>query len=229
MSGKNAQMWSDLRMGTTTVLVADAQRLFSGALALALGLKPDLAVLDERPISGPAAVEAVRVWTPDVVLMDNWIDGAEAVKQIVATAPASKVLLLSWIKAPDQVREAIDAGAVGFLPKSLTIDRVAEAIRLAHAGQTLVYADELKRLMENINERDKEADEFSARIETLSARELQILLLLSQGKLIQEVAKELDVVPGTVTAHINQILKKTGARSQAEALAMARQWGSIPT
>jgi len=215
-------------MGTMTVLIADAQRLFSGSLALALALQNDFLVLDDRPTSGPDSVRAVKRWKPDVALVDDWIDGASAIRQIVRTAPSCKVLLLSWITAPGNVQEAIEAGAVGFLPKTSSVSRVAEAVRSAHSGEPLVFGEDLHRLMRSIDERRKESEEFTARMESLSARELQILVLLSRGRLIQEVAKELQVVPGTVTAHINRILKKTGARSQAEALAMARIWGSIP-
>ena len=84
-------------------------------------------------------------------------------------------------------------------------------------------------MVARMDERHREAEAFARRMEALSRRETQVLVLLGQGRLIQEIAAELGISRPTVTGHINRILKKTGARSQAEVLAMARVAGIIQT
>jgi len=211
------------------VLVGDQQRLFSSALAAALGQERDLLVLDERPSSAHEAVEAAAALQPDVALLDYWMEGPTATERIQAVAPGCRVMLVSWLHAPGQVKATLSAGAVGFLPKSLKLAQIAVAIRNAYAGQSPVYREELRDLVEKIDRRYENAEDFGRRVKELTPRELQILLLLSQARLIQDIARELAISQATVTVHINRILKKTGARSHAEVLAMARAAGTIQT
>ncbi|MGH2703666.1 MAG: response regulator [Actinomycetota bacterium] len=219
--------------GITTVLVADAQRLFSEALAIALSRYPDLDVVDNNhPTSGLAAVEAAIDLRPDVALLDYWMVGMEgpaAARAILRRLPTCKIMLLSWLHGPAQVQEALDAGVVGFLPKSLGVGQVVDAIRRARAGEVPVYLEELKELLRNIELRDSEVEDMARRLGSLTPREIQILTLLSFGRRIEDVASDLSIAPGTLRTHVHNILKKTGARSQLEALAMARHHGLIQT
>lgn len=213
-----------------SVLIADSQRLFAEALGDALSLRPDLDVIAERPTSGPETVEAVLSLKPDVTLIDYWMasmEGAAVTARIVARLPEAKVILLSWFHGTREVKHALTAGAVGFLPKSVQVEDVAEAIRWAHAGQAPVYPEELEKLVRNISVRDEQATEAWRRLAKLTPREVQILELLAYGQPIAQVARKLEITPATLRTHIHKILDKTGTGSQIEALSLARRYGLI--
>ncbi|MGH2670892.1 MAG: response regulator [bacterium] len=219
-------------MSKITVIVADAQHLFAEALGVALGRYPELEIHNHSPATGLEVIEVATTLDPDVVLLDFWMVGMEGpptTRLLGKRAPRSKVLLLSWLHGPQQVEEALEAGAVGFLPKSLTLDQVAGAIRRAHAGESPVYSSELEELVRTIEAREHEVARISQRLLTLTPREIQILTMLSFGEPFDDVADKLSISPGTLRTHVHNILKKTGARSQIEAIAMARHYGLIQT
>lgn len=217
-------------MAPIRVLISDSQRLFSGALSVALGQESDLYILEERPQSGAEAVDAIEIFRPDVAVLDSWLDsfpGAALTRRILYLAPDCKVVALSWMASVEQIHELIAGGAAAFLLKSDSVSKLAAAIRRAHAGESPVFADELQRLVRNLASRSIESERFEAAIQSLSPREFQVLLLLGSGRLIEEISRELKIAPSTVTSHINAILKKTGAKSHSEVLAMARNAGIL--
>jgi len=214
----------------TKVLIADAQRLFSAALAVALGRKPGLVVLPERPAAPQEAVEAALRLRPDVLLCDFWLDGLATTRAVIEALPDCKVILVSWMTSPEHISSALTAGAVGFLTQSVGVEDVAKAIKAAgKKGRPLVFAGELAKLHETITERSKQTAEWGKKFDKLTPRQQQILRLLGTGKLIQEIAKELGIAPVTVKWHIGRILAETGTRSQAEVLAVARYAGVVRT
>jgi len=211
------------------VLVADALPLFSDAIATALGKRRGLRVLAEKPASGPLVMETARLQRPDVALVDLWLpemDGPSTAHEIGAVVPECKVIVLSGMYGPQDVRRALESGAVGFLPKSAGVDQVVEAIRLAAAGKQ-VFLKELAASLDRIESRRRQTFEFADLLESLSRRELEVLKLLSAGHSVNEVASQLFIAPGTAKAHIHTILKKTGAKSQAEVIAMAQYSGFL--
>lgn len=219
-------------MDRIRVLLADAQPLFSEALAIALGACPDLEVLDERPTSGREAVEAAVSLLPDVAALDCWmwdVDGIALTRRIRCEVPEVKVVLLSWFHGARDIRGALEAGAAAFLPKSLTVAEVASAIRRVHAGESPVYAEELERLAKTIRRRDERAAAVWRRFAELTPREMDVLQLLSFGRHPEEIACELLISKATVRTHIHNILRKTGTRSQVECLALVRTYGLIQT
>lgn len=216
-----------------SVLVADAQRMFSEALVRALYWCSDLRPIDEQPTTGTEAIEAITHHLPDVALLDYWMGGmaigAPAVTQAINhSAPNCRVLVLSWLHGPQHIDSALQAGAVGFLPKSLGLDRVVEAIRRAHAGECPVFEGELEGLKRNIEQRSEDSDQMWERLRTLTRREVEILASLSAGLSVTEIAKKQMISLATVRNHIHKILGKTGARSQLEAVHVARHHKLIP-
>lgn len=210
---------------TRTVLVADGQRMFAEAVAIALRSHPGLHVLSEHPTTGTAALEVAMRDEPDVLLLDYWLlgmNGPACTRAVHERCPDAKVLLLSWLHGPQHVQEALAAGAVGFLPKSLTFDQLVEAIRRACSGEPLVFAEQLARLVDDIERRARESEERAKRLATLSTRELEVLDLLGKGLSPKEIALNLDISVGTVKNHIHSILTKTGGRTQLEAILVAR-------
>lgn len=208
-----------------SVLVADGQRLFVDALILALALEPDLELVAAQPTTGEAAIEAVAEHRPDIVLLDYFIigiGGTEAARIMSTLSPAPRVLLLSWISGPDHVQKALAAGAVGFLPKSLTVDQIAEAVRRAHRGDPLVYGDQVAAMVDGVVRRSEEAEERWAKLKSLTDREIEVLERLGQGQTRKQIAQELHIAVGTVKNHVHSILSKTGAKTQLEVVLMAR-------
>lgn len=209
-----------------SVLVADPQRLYGEALATALGAQPGLRALPESPQDSNAAVRAARRLRPDVVLVDHWItgtlDGTGVAWELRSDLPGVKVLLLSWVVTAAQVDAALGAGAAGFLPKSIGVAEVAQAVRQAHFGESPVFGAQLRRLVDAVESRNDEVEERSVRFAMLSQRELELLGLLERGLSGQRLAAELFINEGTLRNHIHSILKKTGARNQQELARMAR-------
>lgn len=214
----------------TSILVADGQLLFAESLADALSRRPGFRIVPDRPTRGHDALEAVRRHQPEVVLYDFWllgVDGPAATRLIHEWAPGTKVLLLSWFHGPSQVHGAVEAGATGFLPKSLSLLQVEHAIRRAVAGDDLVYSEELMGLVDAIEGRAVVSEERWARFSSLTPREVDVLRKLAEGWTGKELARELSIKLGTLKNHIHNILAKTGARSQLEAVTLARHEGLV--
>lgn len=212
------------------VLIADAQLLFADALGQTLAREEGLEVLEEHPTRGIPAIEAVLALRPDVALLDYWMNdthGDAATRLILTSHPAQKVMLLSWFHGPLQIAAALDAGAVGFLPKSLTVAQVADGIRRAHAGECPVYGAELEQLARSIEERSRVQEERQERLFTLTPRELGVLCALNRGDPLCAVASDLNISQATVRNHIHSILVKTGTRSRMQAIALARSKGLL--
>jgi len=211
-------------------LIADSQRLLADALGIALALQPDIDAIPEYPGGGPETIDSVLLFRPDVALLDQWLigmDGPAVARSILERVPKCKLIIMSWFYRSDHVQSAFDAGAVGFLPKSLEVVQLADAIRRAQAGESPVYGKELEGLVKNIEKRDQTAHEAHRKLVSLAPQEMRILILLSLGLTAEDVSDRLSIGLGTVRNYIQKILKKTGAHSQMEAIAMAQQYGMI--
>lgn len=219
-----------LKRASLSVLIGDAHRLLGDALAESLSLREGLVVADARPTSMQELMDATRHSAPDIVLLDLWMPGVEpaaATRMILATAPDCKVIVLSWLYGPGQIEDALNAGATGFLTKSVTVNEVAEAIRRAQSGDRPVFAEELDDLMRRTSQREFESDRAWERLASLTGREIEILGLLDEGLLVEEIAEQLSISTSTVRSHVHHVLEKTGAKTQAQALTMARRHGLI--
>lgn len=212
------------------VLVADAQLLFAETLARALREEHGVDVVPEHPVRGQAALEAVRRHRPDVVIYDNWmleLDGPSAVSAIGTDVPGAKVLVTSGYHGPHHIQAALAAGAAGFLPKSLRVGQLADAVRRAAAGEALVFAEQLADLMDDLNERLEVSRIRTVGLSSLTARELEVLEALAPGSAVSVVAEQLSISVGTLRNHLHNILSKTGARNRVELVAMARREGFV--
>lgn len=213
----------------TRVLVADTQTLFGQAVGTALDQEPDIEVIRQYPTRGRDALETIEHHQPDVVVYDNWmleVDGPTATRALASSAPATKVLILSWYHGPVHIQAALNAGAAGFLPKSLRLDQLIEAVRRAAAGDPLVFGEELARLIEGIDERFGSGSEFGERFASLSPREMQVVRALAAAPAAQ-VAESLGISAGTLKNHIHHIMAKTSTATQLEMVSLARQLGLV--
>lgn len=215
-------------MAQVSVLIVDAQVLFSDALAMALSQEAGLAILEDRPSSGIEALQSAMEHKPDVALVDYWlpeIDGPALARELGARLPATKTIHLSWFHGPHQVEESLASGAAGFLPKSLRVAQVVEAVYRAAAGESPIFEQELRQLVRTIEQRGERVQGAAERLSMLTARELKVLGLLAAGLTVHEVSNHLGITEATARTHVHRILAKTKARSQLEAVAMARDLG----
>lgn len=212
----------------TRVLVGDTQRLFSQAFAMSLSLRPDFRVLNELPRSGGESLTMAMELKPDVMVVDYWmpdIGGAALAGRLRRRFPDTRVLLLCWFYGTTELHNALAAGAAGFLPKSVRVDDVASAIRRIAEGNEPVYPKEMGRLVDR--QRLAEATRVWERLMTLTSREQQILQLLGIGQSSSDIASILGMQPSTARTHINRILSKLNARTQMEAVGIARHYHLI--
>lgn len=209
------------------VLVADAQRLFGDCLALMIDRAPGIKVVPGTATTGPAALEAAARHRPHVVVLDYWIpgpsNGPSVTRELLQGVSRARVLVLSWVHGPQHAQAALEAGASGFLPKSLHLVQLVEAIRRAHLGEPLVYGEQLAALLDEIERRSEEAEARWERLCSLTPREVAILQLLAEGRPGTEVAAELHMALGSLKTRVHHILRKLGVKSQLEAITMARR------
>jgi DNA-binding NarL/FixJ family response regulator len=168
--------------------------------------------------NGADAIHAAEELAPDVVVMDlnmPGLSGVEATRQLTERVPVSKVLMLTVSAEETDVFESLLAGANGYVLKDGPVEELIEAIRAVAAGQSLISPRIASMLLLRIREHALAERELPK--VTLSARELEVLTLLAEGKANPEIGEELFISPSTVRNHISSILIKlhVGNRVQA--------------
>jgi two-component system, NarL family, response regulator LiaR len=172
--------------------------------------------------NGEAAVEAVVEKAPDVVVMDlnmPGMSGFDATRQLMQRAPASRVLVLTVSAQEADVVDAIVAGASGYVLKDGPVEEVIAGIEAVAAGQSLISSRIALTLLRRIRE-EAPADPATEKVE-LSARELEVLALLAEGKANADIAKALFISPSTVRNHISSILMKLHVENRVQAAVRA--------
>lgn len=215
-------------MDDILVLVADEQRLMAEALAQALGEIPAIEVVGVHFRDGWRAVRAVIEDEPHVVLYDFWmpcVSGTAAARYLSTWAPASRVLLMSWLHGPLQVKQATAAGAAGVVRKNVTLVELAEMIRSNALGQPPATGggDPAPATASggHLPERCWE------RLRLLTPRELDVLHLLARGRGVRDAATDLGITEGTTRNHIQRILRKTKVGTLLDAIELARHEGLV--
>jgi NarL family two-component system response regulator LiaR len=205
---------------TIRVMIVDDHSMVRRGLAAYLTSEPDIELVGEAG-DGRAALELCAVLEPDVILMDlvmPELDGVEATRIICKKWPKVRVLALTSFQEADFVREALQAGAIGYQLKNISGSALAEAIRSAHAGRTTLAPEAARALLEpSAMEPLPDYD--------LTIREHEVLSLLVRGLSNAEISQELSVSQSTVKAHVSNILSKMGASSRAEAVSLAIRHG----
>ena len=178
---------------------------------------------------GAEAVRLAERYAPDVVLMDvsmSTTDGVEACRQMRSIVPNTRVVMLTMHTDPETLSAALRAGAVGYLVKDCTTDEVAEAVRLAANGDTVLspqLAESLLAEVRRLNEPQHPVSE--ERI--VSEREEEELQLITDGGSTPEVAAKMYISQKTVKNHLASIYQKLGARDRTQAVLAAMRLGIV--
>ncbi len=215
-------------MNQLRVVLADDEALFRSGLGLILRAQPDLAVVDEVS-DGAEAVDAVRAHRPDVVLMDLQmpvVDGLTATRSIVAMNVPTRVLVLTTFGRDDLVYSALRAGASGYMLKTVPPRQLVDAVRAVAAGDALLAPSLTKRLIEEWVQRPR-PDSSDRRLSHLTAREREVLVHLAHGRSNSEIAHSLHLSESTVKTHVARVLGKTGSRDRIHAVVLAYETGLI--
>ncbi|MER5575202.1 response regulator transcription factor [Streptomyces massasporeus] len=213
---------------TIRVVVADDQELVRSGFAMILDVQPDIEVVAEAG-DGGEAVEAVRRHAPDVALLDirmPRVDGIEACRTISAAGDCRTVMLTTF-DSDEYVYEALHAGASGFLLKDVRRDDLVHAVRVVARGDSLLAPSVARRLVEQYTRPAARPRRPDPRLDVLTARERETLLLLARGLSNAEIAAELVVSDHTVKTHVGNVLAKLGLRDRIQAVICAYETGLV--
>lgn len=213
------------------ILICDDQSLFREALRTLLGSYDDLDVVGEAA-NGEEALWCAVSLSPDVMLMDlrmPVMDGVEATRRITQLGKGIKVIVLTTFDDDETVFDGLRAGAVGYLLKDVSSEKLIEAIHAAYNGDyfllpsiTAKVVSEFSKISKPIR---KNKDEMMP--DPLSPREIEILRVVATGASNKEIADQLFISEGTVKNHLSSILGKLGVRDRMQAILKAKELGII--
>ncbi|NEA44703.1 response regulator transcription factor [Streptomyces sp. SID11385] len=198
------------------VLLADDEHLIRGALAALLALEDDLEVVAEAA-SGAEALAMARARTPDVAVLDLQMpdgDGVSVATALRSELPGCRCLIVTSHGRPGHLKRALEVGVRGFVPKTVSAQRLAEIIRTVHAGSR--YVDP-----------ELAADAIAAGDSPLSAREAEVLEYAADGAPVAEIAQRAGLSPGTVRNYLSSAVTKLGAENRHAAVRTARSRGWV--
>lgn len=207
---------------TIRVLIVDDHEIIRTGITYSLSAFPDLELVGEAN-SGPEALQLCSKTQPDVVLMDMvmpGMDGVQATQAIKKQHPGVQILALTSFHDRERVQRVMQAGAAGYLIKGVSASELAEAIRVAYGGRTILSREATEALIE--------FDEPRAALgHDLTEREREVLALLAKGLPNAEIAQRLTITLSTTKHHVSAILSKLGATNRAEAVVLAMEQGLV--
>jgi DNA-binding NarL/FixJ family response regulator len=207
------------------ILIADDHPVVRDGVRAMLGTQPDFQVIGEAA-NGTEAAQRAEQLQPDVILLDlemPELDGVMVLTKIRAARPDARVIILTAYDEDERIVNAVIAGAQGYVLKGAPREEIFQAIRVVHAGGSLlqpVVASKLRQHLDNQSNQLAEAAD-------LTAREIEVLTLLAQGMSNKQIAAELTITERTSKFHVSSILSKLGAANRTEAVKIAAQRGLV--
>ncbi|MBK9925105.1 MAG: response regulator transcription factor [Anaerolineales bacterium] len=197
-------------------MLVDDHAMVRRGLATFLKVFDDLQLVGEAE-SGEAAIQVCAEVLPDVILMDMSLpgmDGATATHAIRKQFPQIQVIVLTSFKEGKLIKQALEAGAIGYLLKDVSADDLVQAIRSAHTGRVTLSPEVAQSLVETTNLPPTPGQD-------LTEREREVLVLMIEGLTNVQIAGKLTVSPSTIKSHVSSILSKLGVASRTEAVTLA--------
>lgn len=206
------------------ILFADDHEMVRIGVSAYLSSQPDMEVVAEAD-DGTTAVQLALELRPDIILMDlvmKGMDGIEATKRIIAEWPEAKIIIVTSFLDDEKVYPALEAGAASYMLKTSKAEEIAEAIRATYKGQTILEPEVTGKIMNRM--RAKQEKHLH---DQLTEREMEVLLMLAQGKTNQEIADELFISLKTVKVHVSNILGKLEVQDRTQAVIYAFKHGLV--
>ena len=217
--------------GPISVVLADDQALMRMGFRMVLEAEDDINVVGEAS-DGTAALAQAKALNPDIILMDvrmPGMNGIEATGLITRECPGTRVLILTTFDLDDYAFAGLRAGASGFLLKDTRPTELAEAIRTVASGEAVVSPRITQRMLEmfasSLPSSTAPPRASDPRIDSLTPREKEILVLMSQGMSNAEIAERLIVSATTVKTHVGNVLAKLDVRDRVQAVVVAYETG----
>ncbi|MGP4076191.1 response regulator [Halobacillus sp. K22] len=201
-----------------TVLFADDHEMVRIGVSAYLTAQADIEVIAEAD-DGREAVELALQHRPDIILMDlvmKEMDGIEATRLIVEQWPEAKIIIVTSFLDDEKVYPALEAGAVSYMLKTSKAEEIAKAIRATYEGQSILEPEVTGKIMNKMR-----TPQTNHLYEQLTAREMEILLLMTEGKTNQEISDELFIALKTVKVHVSNILGKLEVHDRTQAVIYA--------
>ncbi|WP_110112696.1 response regulator transcription factor [Bacillus sp. CGMCC 1.16541] len=200
------------------VLFVDDHEMVRIGVSSYLSAQADIEVVGEAS-NGKDAIELALSLRPDIILMDlvmDGMDGIEATKNIIESWPEAKVIIVTSFLDDEKVYPALEAGAVSYMLKTSKASEIANAIRSTYEGQFVLEPEVTGKMMMKMRQKP-----MVHLHEQLTTREMEILLLIAEGKTNQEIADELFIALKTVKTHVSNILSKLEVQDRTQAVIYA--------
>lgn len=202
------------------VLLVDDHEMVRMGLAAYIATAPDMEVVGEAS-NGEEGLRLAFEMKPDVILMDlvmDVMDGIEATHLIMEKQHQARIIILTSFIDDEKVYPVIEAGAMSYILKTTRAPQIAEAIRAAYAGESVLEAKVTGKMMERM--RTKDIKPFH---EELTDREIEVLRLIADGKTNQEIAETLFIGIKTVKTHVSHVLSKLEVEDRTQAAIYAHR------
>jgi DNA-binding NarL/FixJ family response regulator len=210
------------------VLLADDETLVRRGIRSLLGLVDDISVVAEAT-DGEEAVRLIQTTRPDAVLLDVRMpkcSGVEVLKRLRTGGWFPAVILLTTFDDDNALFRGIRAGAKGFLLKDISLERLAEGIRLVAAGETLIRPGITERVLKAMETAGLQIEGLNPP-DRLTKREIEVLRMMAGGYSNREIGEALGTTEGTIKTHISSILSKMGVRDRIRAVLKGIERGDI--
>lgn len=211
------------------ILIADDQTLFRAGLKTLLSTQPEFEVVGEAS-NGEEALRLTTLHRPQVVMMDlrmPVLDGVSATRRIRECFPDTQVIILTTFDDDELAFEGLRAGAIGYLLKDTSYDKLFEAIRAAVRGEHFLQPSITAKVLAEFSRLRRPVVSLDQPVESLTDRELEVLQLAAGGSSNREIADTLVLAEGTVKNHLSKIFAKLNVRDRMQAVAKAREIGLL--
>jgi NarL family two-component system response regulator LiaR len=200
------------------VVFVDDHEMVRIGVSSYLSAQPDIEVVGEAD-DGKKGVELALELRPDIILMDlvmKEMDGIEATRQIIEQWPEAKIIIVTSFLDDEKVYPALEAGATSYMLKTSKAGEIANAVRATYHGQSVLEPEVTGKMMVRMRQKNTHLPH-----EDLTTREIEILLLMAEGKTNQDIADELFIALKTVKTHVSNILSKLNVQDRTQAVIYA--------